>query len=95
MLSNVPYNTAWNRPNILLLNLCDLPPYTLIWHYTFIRHTRVLGILVRTNLEEMASNVSGGIVKLIEKDVSVQPLCSAISRITVCITYNDGWSVEE
>ena len=26
---------------ILLLNLCDLPPYTLIWHYTFIRHTRV------------------------------------------------------
>ena len=28
---------------ILLLNLCDLPPYTLIWHYTFIRHTRVYG----------------------------------------------------
>ena len=27
---------------ILLLNLCDLPPYTLIWHYTFIRHTRVV-----------------------------------------------------
>ena len=27
---------------ILLLNLCDLPPYTLIWHYMFIRHTRVL-----------------------------------------------------
>ena len=27
---------------ILLLNLCDLPPYTLIWHYTFIRHTRVM-----------------------------------------------------
>ena len=26
---------------ILLLNLCDLPPYTLIWHYMFIRHTRV------------------------------------------------------
>ena len=23
-------------------NLCDLPPYTLIWHYTFIRHSRVL-----------------------------------------------------
>ena len=21
--------------------MCDLPPYTLIWHYTFIRHTRV------------------------------------------------------
>ena len=27
---------------ILLLNLCDLPPYTLIWHYMFIRHTRVV-----------------------------------------------------
>ena len=27
---------------ILLLNLCDLPPYTLIWHYMFIRHTRVM-----------------------------------------------------
>ena len=27
---------------ILLLNLCDLPPYTLIWHHTFIRHTRVV-----------------------------------------------------
>ena len=26
---------------ILLLNLCDLPPYTPIWHYTFIRYTRV------------------------------------------------------
>ena len=26
---------------ILLFNLCDLPPYTLIWHYMFIRHTRV------------------------------------------------------
>ena len=26
---------------ILLLNWCYLPPYTLIWHYTFIRHTRV------------------------------------------------------
>ena len=26
---------------IPLLNLCNLPPYTLIWHYTFIRHTRV------------------------------------------------------
>ena len=26
---------------ILLLNLCDLPPYTIIWHYMFIRHTRV------------------------------------------------------
>ena len=23
-------------------NLCDLPPYTLIWHYMFIRHTRVV-----------------------------------------------------
>ena len=33
---------------------------------------------MRTNLDEMASNVSGGIVKLIEKDVSVQRLCSAI-----------------
>ena len=28
---------------ILLLNWCYLPPYTLIWHYTFIRHTRVIG----------------------------------------------------
>ena len=27
--------------SILLLNLCDLPHYTLILHYTFIRHTRV------------------------------------------------------
>ena len=26
---------------ILLLRLCNLPPYTLIWHYTFIRHSRV------------------------------------------------------
>ena len=37
---------------ILLLNLCDLPPYTLIWHYMFIRHTRVghqpaVGLLVK------------------------------------------------
>ena len=27
---------------ILLLNWCDLPPYTIIWHYMFIRHTRVV-----------------------------------------------------
>ena len=31
---------------ILLLNLCDLPPYTLIWHYMFIRHTRVAILLL-------------------------------------------------
>ena len=37
---------------------------------------------MRTNLDEMASNVSGGVVKLIEKDVSAQRLCSALSRIT-------------
>ena len=45
---------------------------------------------MRTNLDEMASNVSGGVVKLIEIDVSAQRLCSAISRIrpTVCYTYN-------
>ena len=24
---------------ILLLNVCDFPPYTLIWHLTIIRHT--------------------------------------------------------
>ena len=30
-----------------------------------------------------------------EKDVSEQRLCIALSRITVCFTYNDGWSVEE
>ena len=34
---------------ILLLNLCDLPPYTLIWHYMFIRHTRV-GITISNDL---------------------------------------------
>ena len=45
-----------------------------------------MGILVRTNLDEMALNVSGGFVKLIEKDVSGQRLCSALSRITVCFT---------
>ena len=41
-------------------------------------------------------NVSGGVVKLIGKDVFAQRLCSAISRITVglCFTYNDGWSIE-
>ena len=42
-------------------NLLDLPPYTLIWHYTFIRHTRVglwarlqtlYGIIARHNRRE-------------------------------------------
>ena len=35
---------------ILLLNLCDLPPYTLIWHYTFIRHTRVVNEVRSQNI---------------------------------------------
>ena len=34
---------------ILLLNLCDLPPYTLIWHYTFIS--------IKLVVEETASAV--------------------------------------
>ena len=50
---------------------------------------------MRTNFDEMASNVSDGVVKLTEKDVSEQRLCIALSRITVCSTYNGGWSVEE
>ena len=50
---------------------------------------------MRTNLDEMTSNVSDGIVKLTEKDVSGQHLCIALSRITVCFSYNDDWSVEE
>ena len=50
---------------------------------------------MRTNLDEMASNLSDGVVKLTEKDVPGQRLCIALSRITVCFTYNDGWSVEE
>ena len=50
---------------------------------------------MRTNLDEMAGNVSGGVVKLIEKDVTGQRLCIALSRITVCFTYNDGWTIEE
>ena len=33
--------------------------------------------------------------RLTEKDVSEQRLCIALSRITVCFTYNDGWSIEE
>ena len=37
---------------------------------------------MRTNLDEMASNVSDGVVKLTEKDVSGQRLCIALSRIT-------------
>ena len=50
---------------------------------------------MRTNWDEMASNVSDGVAKLTEKDVSGQRLCIALSRITVCFSYNDGWSVEE
>ena len=42
-----------------------------------------IGILVRTNLDEMASNVSYCVVQLTEKDVSGQRLCIALSRITV------------
>ena len=38
---------------------------------------------MRTNLDEMASNVSDGVVKLTEKDESEQRLCIALSRITV------------
>ena len=45
---------------------------------------------MRTNGDEVASNVSDGVAKLTEKDVSA-------SRIwpTVCFSHNDGWSVEE
>ena len=54
---------------------------------------------MRTNLDEMASNVSDGVVTLTEKDVTGQRLCIALSRITVdasiCFTYNDGWSGEK
>ena len=38
---------------------------------------------MRTNLDEMASNVSYCVVQLTEKDVSGQRLCIALSRITV------------
>ena len=38
-----------------------------------------------TNLDEMASNVSDGVVKLTEKDVPGQSLCIALSRITIYI----------
>ena len=38
---------------------------------------------MRTNLDEMASNVSDGVVTLTEKDVTGQRLCIALSRITV------------
>ena len=38
---------------------------------------------MRTNLDEMASNVSDGVVTLTEKDVSEQRLCIALSSITV------------
>ena len=48
---------------------------------------------MRTNLDEMTSNVSDGVVKLTEKDVPGQ--CIALLRITVCYSYKDGWSVEE
>ena len=47
---------------------------------------------MRTNFDEMASNVSDGVT---EKDVSEQRLCISLSRITVCFTYNDVWRVEE
>ena len=50
---------------------------------------------MRTNLDEMASNVADDVVKFTEKDVSEQRLCIALSRITVCFSYNDWWSVEE
>ena len=50
---------------------------------------------MQTNWVEMASNLSDGVVKLTEIDVSGQRLCIALSRITVCFSYNDGWSVEE
>ena len=43
----------------------------------------------------MASNVSDSVVKLTEKDVSWQRLCTALSRITICFSYNDDCSVEE
>ena len=38
---------------------------------------------MRTNLDEMASNVSYSVVQLTEKDVSGQRLCISLSRITV------------
>ena len=38
---------------------------------------------MRTNLDEMASNVSYCVVQLTEKEVSWQRLCIALSRITV------------
>ena len=50
---------------------------------------------MRTKLDEMASNVSDGEVKLTEKYVSGQRLCIALSRITVGFSYTDGWRVEE
>ena len=39
---------------------------------------------MRTNLDEMASNISDGVVKLAEKDVPGRELHSAISIITLC-----------
>ena len=55
---------------------------------------------MRTNLDEMASNVSDGVVTLTEKDVTGQRLCIALSRITVHASmlhlyYSDGWSGEK
>ena len=41
---------------------------------------------MRTNLDEMASNVSDGVVKLTGKYVSRQRLCIALSRITIYAT---------
>ena len=41
---------------------------------------------MRTNVDEMASNVSDGVVKLTEKYVSGQRLCISRSRITVYAT---------
>ena len=48
---------------------------------------------MRTNLDEMASNVSDGVVKLTDKYVYGERLYIARSRITVCHRYNDGWRV--
>ena len=53
--SHFAYNLGDVHPihlfgTILLLNLCDLPPYTLIWHYTFIRHSRVDDLAIAMDL---------------------------------------------
>ena len=46
-------------------------------------------------MDEMASNVMGDMVKLTDKNVHRQRLCIALSKNTVCHSYDDGWSVEE